>query len=116
MKKSLIIFASLVLSACSSSGPNLVHTNNPILNITAELAPLVEAKVSADSAWIKNKSTQPVNVNYHLFWYNAQGVTQVWTDQRESLAGNLRLQPQELQAVELTKPTSESTNYRLYLQ
>ncbi|MCQ9121512.1 hypothetical protein BKG95_03205 [Rodentibacter pneumotropicus] len=116
MKKSLVILASLVLSACSVSGPNLVHTNNPILNITAELAPVVEAKVSANSAWVKNKSTQPINVNYHLFWYNAQGVTQVWTDQRESLVGNLRLQAQERKAIELMKPTLESTNYRLYLQ
>ncbi|VEH66194.1 Uncharacterised protein [Rodentibacter pneumotropicus] len=55
MKKSLVILASLVLSACSVSGPNLVHTNNPILNITAELAPVVEAKVSANSAWVKIK-------------------------------------------------------------
>ncbi|OOF41108.1 hypothetical protein BKK47_02220 [Rodentibacter mrazii] len=116
MKKSLIIFSSIVLSACSVSGPNLVHTNNPILNITAELAPVVEVKVSADSAWVKNKSAQPINVNYHLFWYNAQGITQVWTDQRESVVGKLRLQAQESKAIELMKPTSESTNYRLYLQ
>lgn len=116
MKKSLIILAGFILSACSVSGPNLVHTNTPILNITAELAPTVEAKVSAASAWVKNKSTQPINVNYHLFWYNAQGVTQVWTDQRESLAGNFRLQPQERKSIELMKPTLESTNYRLYLQ
>ncbi|AOF52484.1 hypothetical protein BKG91_01900 [Rodentibacter caecimuris] len=116
MKKLLIIFAGLVLSACSVSGPNLVHTNTPILNITAELASVVEANVSADSAWVKNKTSQPVNVNYHLFWYNAQGVTQVWADQRESVVGNLRLQPQARQSVELIKPTLESTNYRLYLQ
>lgn len=116
MKKSLIIFSSIVLSACSVSGPNLVHTNKPILNITAELAPVVDAKVSADSAWVKNKTTQPINVNYHLFWYNAQGVTQVWSDQRESLVGNLRLQAKEGKSIELMKPTLESTNYRLYLQ
>ncbi|OOF55660.1 hypothetical protein BKK56_05435 [Rodentibacter genomosp. 2] len=116
MKKSLTIFASIVLSACSVSGPNLVHTNTPILNITAELASIVEAKVSADSAWVKNKSNQPVNVNYHLFWYNAQGVTQVGADQRESFVGSLRLQAQEDKSIELMKPSLESTNYRLYLQ
>lgn len=115
MKKSLIILVSLVLAGCSSA-PNLVHTNSPILNITAELAPSIEANASASSAWVKNKSTQPINVNYHLFWYNAQGVTQVWSQQRESISGNLRLQPQEQQSIELSKPTPESTNYRLYLQ
>lgn len=116
MKKSLIILASLVLAACSSSVPNLVHTNEPILNITAALAPAIEAKASTNSAWVKNKTAQPINVNYHLFWYNAQGVTQVWEQQRESIEGNLHLQPQEQKAIELTKPTPESTNYRLYLQ
>ena len=116
MKKSLIILASLVLAACSSSVPNLVHTHSPILNITADLAPLIEANADSNSAWVKNKSTQPINVNYHLFWYNAQGVTQVWEQQRESISGNVSLKPQEKKALELTKPTPESTNYRLYLQ
>ncbi|OOF59693.1 YcfL family protein [Rodentibacter myodis] len=116
MKKSLIFLAALVLAACSASNPNLVHTDTPILNITAELAPRIEAKAGSNSAWVKNKSTQPLNVNYHLFWYDAQGVTQVWEQQRESVSGNFRLQPQEQKAIELIKPTPESTNYRLYLQ
>lgn len=116
MKRSLIIFASLVLAACSSSIPNLNHTNRPILNIAAELAPSIEAKVDSTSAWVKNKSTQPRHVNYHLFWYNEQGVTQVWAQQKESIEGRLYLPPQEKQFIELTKPTPESTNYRLYLQ
>ncbi|BFU59422.1 MULTISPECIES: DUF1425 domain-containing protein [Rodentibacter] len=116
MKKSLILLSAFVLTACSNSGSNLVHTNTPILNVAAELAANVEAKVSSNSAWVKNKRTQPIKVNYHLFWYNNQGVTQVWEQQRESLSGNLRLQPQEQKAIELAKPTPESTNYRLYLQ
>ncbi|QPB42267.1 DUF1425 domain-containing protein [Rodentibacter haemolyticus] len=116
MKKSLILLSAFVLAACSNSDPNLVHTNTPILNVAAELTTNIEAKVSSNSAWVKNKSTQPINVNYRLFWYNAQGVTQVWDQQRESLSGNLHLQPQEQKAVELAKPTPESTNYRLYLQ
>lgn len=116
MKKYLILSTSFVLAACSSSVPNLVHTESPILNITENLAIKVEAKVNPDSAWVKNKSEQPINVNYHLFWYNAEGVTQVWQQQQESVSGNLHLQPQEQKAIELAKPTPESTNYRLYLQ
>lgn len=116
MKKSLIIFVSTMLAACSSSVPNLVHTNRPILNMTAELAPFIEANVASDSVWVKNKSTQPINVNYHLFWYDAQGVTQVWQAERESVVGNLHLASQQKQSIELAKPTPESTNYRLYLQ
>lgn len=116
MKRTLILAVGLMLTACSGTAPNLVHSDSPILNIAENLATSVEAKADRNSAWIKNKSAQPLKVNYHLFWYNAQGVTQVREAQRESLSGNLYLQPQEQKAVELIKPTSESTNYRLYLQ
>ncbi|MBF0750663.1 MULTISPECIES: YcfL family protein [Pasteurellaceae] len=116
MKRLLIALMLCMLAACSSPVPNLVHTNRPILNITADLSPLVEVKTDFNSAWVKNKSIQPINVNYHLFWYNEQGVTQVWEQQRESMMGNLYLQAQEQKSIELAKPTPESTNYRLYLQ
>lgn len=116
MKSTLILAVGLMLTACSGTAPNLVHSDSPILNIAENLATSVEARADRNSAWIKNKSTQPIKVNYHLFWYNVQGVTQVREAQRESLSGNLYLQPQEQKAVELIKPTSESTNYRLYLQ
>ena len=51
-----------------------------------------------------------------FYWYNTQGVTQVWPNQQESQSGNILLQPQEKKVFELPKPSTESTNYRLYLQ
>jgi uncharacterized protein HI_0960 len=116
MKKLLISVALLGLAACSSKAPNLLGTDQPILNIAANLAPLVDVRTASNAAYITNKSQQQLKVFYHLYWYNAQGVTQLWPQQQESLAGNLVLQAKQQQMLSLAKPTPESTNYRLYLQ
>lgn len=116
MKKYLICAAAFVLAACSSSPQNLAYSTDPILNIDANLAPYIESRVSTNSAWVKNNSTQWLDVNYHLYWYDAQGITQVWQGEKESFSAKLHLQPQEKRVIELRKPTPESVNYRLYLQ
>ena len=95
---------------------NIVGTNKPILNMAANLAPALDVDLSDNTAALKNKTTQQLNVLYHLYWYNTQGVTQVWPNQQESQSGNILLQPQEKKVFELPKPSTESTNYRLYLQ
>ena len=76
----------------------------------------LDVDLSDNTAALKNKTTQQLNVLYHLYWYNTQGVTQVWPNQQESQSGNILLQPQEKKVFELPKPSTESTNYRLYLQ
>lgn len=116
MKKYLILLAAGLLTACSSSVPNLVYSEQPILNITAQLAPQIEAKAAPNQAWVKNKSSQPLTVHYHLYWYNKMGVTQIWPNGDDHIAGKLLLQPQEQKAFDLHKPTPQSQNYRLYLQ
>lgn len=116
MKKLVIFLASGILAACSSSDPNLSYSNEPILNVEANLAPQIEAKAERNQAWVKNKSTQPLNVTYHLYWYDNLGVTQIWPIQAESRTGALLLQPNEKKSLDLSKPTSKSQNYRLYLQ
>ena len=115
MKKILITATVLFLTACSSA-PNIVGTNKPILNMAANLAPALDVDLSDNTAALKNKTTQQLNVLYHLYWYNTQGVTQVWPNQQESQSGNILLQPQEKKVFELPKLSTESTNYRLYLQ
>ncbi|PVX38840.1 uncharacterized protein YcfL [Pasteurella langaaensis DSM 22999] len=115
MKKFLFILTALLLAACSSA-PNLVHTYQPILNIDAALNPYVDASAGSHSAWVKNKSQQPLTVRYDVFWYAENGVTQPANDQQEAFSGSLLLQPQQKQNIELIKPTPESVNYRLYLR
>ncbi|MBF1240191.1 MAG: hypothetical protein HXM36_04110, partial [Haemophilus sp.] len=88
MKKILITATVLFLTACSST-PNIVGTNKPILNMTANLAPALDVDLSDNTAALKNKTTQQLNVLYHLYWYNTQGVTQVWPNQQESQSGNI---------------------------
>ena len=93
MKKILITATVLFLTACSST-PNIVGTNKPILNMAANLAPALDVDLSDNTA----------------------ALTQVWPNQQESQSGNILLQPQEKKVFELPKPSTESTNYRLYLQ
>ena len=104
MKKILITATVLFLTACSSA-PNIVGTNKPILNMAANLAPALDVDLSDNTAALKNKTTQQLNVLYHL-----------WPNQQESQSGNILLQPQENKVFELPKPSTESSNYRLYLQ
>lgn len=115
MKKTLLFVTALLLAACSSR-PNLVHTHDPILNITAELNPFIEASVSDNSAWVKNKTDAPLAVRYDIFWYAENGVTQPVSATQEAYSGSLLLNPQQKYALPLQKPTPESVNYRLYLR
>lgn len=116
MKKFVIFLASGILAACSNSDPNLSYSDQPILNIDAHLASKIEAKAEPYQAWVKNKTAQSLTVNYHLYWYDSLGVTQIWSAQQDNQSGLLLLQPNEKKSFELTKPTPQSKNYRLYLQ
>lgn len=117
MKKlTALLFSITALVGCGSNQPaSLVHTHQPILNIEADANAVLEAKATADSAWIKNKTEQNLNVDYQLFWYDKLGVTQqnsLLSEQKHSLM----LQANEQYAIPLTKPTAESQNYRLYIR
>lgn len=118
MKKRIsLLLLTALLAACSSKTPvNLVHTQQPILNIEASLDPLIDAGVGSDSAWIKNKTAQLVGVAYDLFWYDKNGVTQMFDEDKSRLSSTVLLEPQQKIAIDLAKPTAESANYRLYLR
>ncbi|WP_040975510.1 YcfL family protein [Necropsobacter massiliensis] len=117
MIKSLSCIAlGLLLTACGSTpAPNLVHSTKPILNMESELAALIDAAAEPDSAWIKNKSAQPVTVSYTFFWYDKNGVTQNADDTAAS-SPSVTLQQKQRTELELLRPTTESVNYRLYLR
>ncbi|SUT88299.1 lipoprotein [[Actinobacillus] rossii] len=115
MKKIIPILTALFLVGCSSA-PNLVRTHDPILNIDSAIHPYIDAAVSTHSAWVKNKSQQPLTVRYDLFWYAENGVTQPASQTQDAFSGSLLLQPQQKQSIELASPTPESVNYRLYLR
>ncbi|MCK3658414.1 hypothetical protein A4G18_06755 [Pasteurellaceae bacterium Pebbles2] len=119
MKKTLVICTALLavlgLSACSSQ-PALTHTHKPILNISAELNPLLDVSLSSTEAWLKNKSTQSLSVQYDVYWYDQNGVTQPFSDSQEALRRTLLLTPAQKHTIQLHKPTPQSENYRLYLQ
>ncbi|UDW83903.1 DUF1425 domain-containing protein [Pasteurella canis] len=113
MKKlTALLLTSLLLIGCGSNkSANLLRTTQPILNIEASVASVIEAKITPDSAWIKNKTEQPLNLAYHLFWYDKNGVTQ----QQFAISSFLSLLGYEKQVIPLIRPTEQSVNYRLYI-
>ena len=115
MKKSIsIFFVTALLTACSAKVPNLLGTQSPILNIEAPVTAVADAGVDTDSAWVKNKTEQPLNLAYSLFWYDKHGVTV--TAEEPVVWHRLALQPLQKQALTLARPTADSANYRLYLR
>ena len=115
MKKSIsLFFVSALLAACSAKMPNLLDTQRPILNIEAPVTAVADAGVNADSAWVKNKTEQSLNLAYSLFWYDKNGVTTF--SQEQPIWHRLSLQPKQKQILTLTRPSADSVNYRLYLR
>ncbi len=107
-----------MLVACSSSEQNLTYSTKPISILRpSAFSPLIQVETTQKSAVLeKNKSQQLLNISYHLYWYDHLGVTQIWENQQESYSAQFLLKPQEQKSIDLTKPTVESKNYRLYLK
>ncbi|QEH17666.1 YcfL family protein [Histophilus somni] len=116
MKNLLIaVILSLGLIACSSSKKvNLVHSQQPIINISTELASDIDVQVSHSSASLTNVSQKQVTLVYYFFWYDKNGVTQGDVTNMKN-ATMLILSPGQTRQLVLQKPTTESVNYRLYL-
>ncbi|MFZ7276223.1 YcfL family protein [Avibacterium endocarditidis] len=107
---------SLLLAACSSTlSQNIVSENEPILNVEANLAPLIETKLRHNNVWLKNKSQQQLDVAYYFFWYDKNGVTQ-GEEPNLNAPSSLLLQPSQQTNLTPVPPTEQSVNYRLYLR
>ncbi|MFZ7255738.1 YcfL family protein [Avibacterium avium] len=117
MKKLFFLYGlSLLLAACSSTpSQNIVSENEPILNVEANLAPLIETKLRHNNVWLKNKSQQQLDVAYYFFWYDKNGVTQGEEPNLNTLS-SLLLQPSQQTNLTPVPPTEHSVNYRLYLR
>ncbi|MFZ7158576.1 DUF1425 domain-containing protein [Avibacterium paragallinarum] len=107
---------SLLLAACSSTpSQNIVSENAPILNVEANLTPLIETKLHHNNVWLKNKSSQQLDVAYYFFWYDKNGVTQ-GEEPNLTSPSSLLLQPRQQTNLTAVPPTEQSVNYRLYLR
>lgn len=119
MKKRFVFIAifSTILTACSSNPASYLPSGTkPIVNIELPLAEQVE--VTADPFLLKvvNLTVQPLNIQYKLFWYDKQGVTQTLDPSERTPWHNFWLEPRAKIEMNLAKPTSESANYRVYLR
>lgn len=115
MKKTLFISTALLLAACTAPKPTLVHTTQPILNIESRLADKLQTQLENHSAKVKNISAQTLHVTSYLYWYDQNGVTQPFSPKQEYTYSKFILQPQQSTEIQLTKPSAESHQYRLYL-
>ncbi|MCW9709408.1 DUF1425 domain-containing protein [Avibacterium sp. 21-586] len=107
---------SLLLAACSSTpSQNIVNENEPILNVEANLAPLIETKLHRNNVWLKNTSTHLLDVAYYFFWYDKNGVTQ-GEEPNLQTPSSLLLQPSQQTNLTPVPPNEQSVNYRVYLR
>lgn len=112
MKKCFFAIFPLVLTACSSIPPSYLPQNSsPIINIEAALAENISVQTKSNSVILSAHKAQ--QLAYKLFWYNAEGVSQT---QEGTPWQRLSLQEKAQLELLLTKPTTESENYRIYLK
>ncbi|WGE31217.1 YcfL family protein [Actinobacillus genomosp. 2] len=113
----LLASFSLFLTACGSNPQSYIKgKSEPIVNIEAQIAPLIQVDAEIDKLSITNLSEQPLNLSYKLFWYDSQGVTQTANDISEQSWLQLWLNSKQSQTLPFEKPTNESSNYRIYLR
>lgn len=121
MKKSLLtgLAVSLLLTACASNPPSyLPNGTKPIINVEANVDPLINIDACGESLSIANKTEQVLSLAYKLFWYDKQGVSQGQTSDmgEKTLWQKLWLEPKQKAKITLQKPTAESAKYRLYVR
>lgn len=120
MRCSYFTFAifPLILTACSSNPVSYLPTgSNPIVNIESDIANKIELDTGEMQFSTKNLTEATLKITYKLFWYDQDGVTQSFNGISDSTAWQyIQLQPKQKQLIKLSKPTEESTNYRLYLR
>lgn len=118
MKKYLLVaIFGLFLTACSSKPVSyLPEGSDPIVNIEAPLAEKVDVSAKPLALELHNRTEQAQAMQYKLFWYDKNGVTQSFEENDRSPWLNIWLEPLAKMAIPLTKPTPESANYRAYLR
>lgn len=114
---SLVALLSVFLTACASNPPSYLPSGTtPIVNIEANVAEITEVVAKSDELTVFNKSEQPLQLSYKLFWYDKTGVTQTLNSEETSPWQHLFLKAKQRQGIALDKPTPESANYRFYLR
>lgn len=106
---------SLLLTACSHNPASYLPTGTqPIVNIEAQIHDQIELEAHTDRLSVKNRTHNALVLFYKLFWYDQFGVTQSVSDTLPWQ--EIGLNAGQKRALELTKPTEESVNYRIYMR
>lgn len=111
MKKGFFAIFTLILTACSSIPSSYLSTDDkPIVNIEAPADKLVDISAKSEMFTLTNITEHALRLYYMLIWYDQSGVTQ--TESRHTAL----LQPYQQLKIALTKPSSDSLRYRVYLR
>ncbi|QLB20918.1 hypothetical protein A6B43_04945 [Vespertiliibacter pulmonis] len=119
MKKNFAFIAlfSAFLTACSNNPTSYLPSGTkPIVNMELPLAEQVNVTAEPFLLRVANLTAQPLNVQYKLFWYDEQGVTQTLDPSERTPWHNFWVEPRSKTEMNLAKPTPESANYRVYLR
>ena len=112
---SVAIF-SLILTACASNPPSYLPSGTtPIVNVEADIAEQIAVDAQSNLFKVENLTPSLLNVRYKLFWYDVNGVTQMAGQEKQGWL-NFWLEPLVKASWQLTPPTEESVNYRIYLR
>lgn len=115
---SLVVIVSIFLTACAGKPVSYLPIGSePIINIESTVAEKVKLDASEKKLSMANLTKSPINVIYKLFWYDKDGVTQLFNGVKESTDWqHISLYPNQKHTITLVKPTQESVNYRLYVR
>lgn len=107
---------SLILTACASNPPSYLPSGTtPIVNVEADIAEKIAVDAKPELLKVENLTSSPINIGYKLFWYDTNGVTQMAGQEKQGWL-NFWLEPLAKTSWQLTPPTEESVNYRIYLR
>lgn len=117
MKKIILLAATVLLAACSSKPASYLPSGTqPIVNIEAPLNEQLDITASSTSFNACNLSEQMLNVQYKLYWYDQQGVTQSLAPSDHTPWQHFAVAPRAQLEMPLNRPSADAVNYRLYLR
>lgn len=116
--RGILLCCALLLAACGSTPSSYLPTET-VVNVEADVAQTVTLNASHAEMRLTNRSSQAQALQYQLFWYDAQGVTQLSPVQQSHGSQpwkTLTLAAEQTLALPLSKPTADSHYYRFYLR
>lgn len=106
--------AAFLLAACGSQKTSSYLPSKNVVNVEADVAQVVAFQPEDAAIQLANRTVQPQALQYRLFWYDAQGVTQQGSEVQPWQA--VLLAAEQQLTLPLAKPNEAAQFYRFYLR